>query len=312
MASFIRRFFPKKTPIDSPISHQLAEVDDGSDTLKKPEVQKEQGVIFDQVAKRGVDLPQLIVGVAQSVGMQRNHNEDALYSLTTNLATNKKTIYFGLYLVADGMGGHENGEIASSVAVELFTSHVMNTFYVPLLSNEDKKVDLSIQEIMQTGIIHAHQTIKKEVTGSGTTLTAALIMGDQLTIAHVGDSRAYLVNPEGNIQLLTHDHSVVKRLEEIGQISPEQASTHPQRNLLYRAIGQGEQFDPDIASYQLQKGCQIILCTDGLWGVVSEGELKDMILFSADAQQVCQSLVDLANKAGGPDNISVILIRIPD
>jgi protein phosphatase len=109
---------------------------------------------------------------------------------------------------------------------------------------------------MYTGVIQAHQKIKKEALGSGTTLTAALILGDQMTIAHVGDSRAYLLNPHGNLNLLTRDHTLVKRLQEIGQITPDQASTHPQRNILYRALGQGEPFEPDIASFQLQPGSQ--------------------------------------------------------
>jgi protein phosphatase len=99
---------------------------------------------------------------------------------------------------------------------------------------------------MQAGVMAAHQAIREKALGSGTTLTAALFIGKQMTIAHVGDSRAYTVDPEGRLQLLTHDHSLVKRLEEIGQITAIEASTHPKRNLLYRALGQGEQFEADF------------------------------------------------------------------
>ena len=116
--------------------------------------------------------------------------------------------------------------------------------------------------------------------GSGTTLTAALILGDQMTIAHVGDSRAYAIDPHGRHQLLTHDHSLVKRLEEIGQISPEQASIHPQRNVLYRALRSGRSVGAGYyPAYILPVIVKLILCTDGLWGVVPENELLDIICF---------------------------------
>jgi protein phosphatase len=114
------------------------------------------------------------------------------------------------------------------------------------------------------------------------------------------------------MQLLTHDHSLVKRLEEIGQISPEQTSTHPQRNILYRALGQGEPFEPDITTFQVYQGFQLLLCSDGLWGVLPENELTAIVRSSSEPQLVCQSLINSANAAGGPDNISVIIVRIPD
>src|SRR4030042_4182433 len=127
--------------------------------------------------------------------------------------SDKNILNFGLYIVADGMGGHENGEVASSVAVSQVTTHVISSLYLPLLSDSRNKMDLSIQEILQTGVMKAHYTIKKEAFGSGTTLTTALIIGDQLTIAHVGDSRAYSISSDGKLKPLTHDHSLIKRLE---------------------------------------------------------------------------------------------------
>jgi protein phosphatase len=165
---------------------------------------------------------------------------------------------------------------------------------------------------MQSGVMDAHQSIREKALGSGTTLTAALILGDQITIAHVGDSRAYSVDPDGHLQLLTHDHSLVKRLEEIGQISPDEASTHPNRNLLYRALGQGEPFEPDITSLQVCQSCSMLLCSDGLWGVVPENNISDILRSSSEPQLVCQSLIHAANGAGGPDNISVIIVHFPE
>lgn len=312
MTSFINRFLRKKPSGSTPPPIQDVIPENIPPTTNEPSAIPEDKFISYPKLITHLDVPQLIVGVAQSVGIQRDHNEDALFTLTTNLKSDEKSLHFGLYIIADGMGGHEYGEIASSVAVRQLTSYVINTLYLPLFSASGKKMDLSIQEVMHAGVIQAHQTIKKEASGSGTTITAALVLGDQMTIAHVGDSRAYIVDPDGSLQLLTHDHSLVKRLEEIGQISPEQASTHPQRNVLYRALGQGEPFEPDIATFPLQPGSQLILCSDGLWGVITESELADTIRSSPEPQLVCQSLVNLANSAGGPDNISVIIVRMPE
>jgi protein phosphatase len=189
---------------------------------------------------------------------------------------------------------------------------VITTLYLPSISSPDNQLDISLYEVMQSGLMHAHQSIKEKTAGGGTTVTAALIIGNQMTIAHVGDSRAYFVDPDGNLQLLTHDHSLVKRLEEIGQISPEQASTHPNRNLLYRALGQGEPFDPDITSLQVCQGCELLICSDGLWGVITEKDITDILRSASEPQLVCQFLIDAANAAGGPDNISVIIVRFPE
>lgn len=312
MSSIINKFFHKKPSGPTSLSNQDSNLENSQALVKEPKAMPEAEATNRLVNNANLELPQLIVGVAHSVGIEREHNEDALYTLTTNIVSADKIVHFGLYIIADGMGGHENGEVASSVAVERFASHMVRSLYLPLLSPSNNKMESSIQEIMQAGIIQAHQTIKKEALGGGTTLTSALILGNQMTIAHVGDSRAYLCNSDGNLQLLTHDHSLVKRLEDIGQISAEQALTHPQRNVLYRALGQGEPFEPDIATYEFQPASQLLICSDGLWGVISDTEMGVIIRSSSDPQHACQELTNKANAAGGPDNISVIIIRLPE
>jgi serine/threonine protein phosphatase PrpC len=311
VSSYFNKIFRKKNSEEILPPNQDSDHNNLHNASIDPDTIEHEKVLTDLQLESRMDLPQFTVGVAQSVGIQRDHNEDALLTLTTNLVAGEKYIHFGFYIVADGMGGHENGEIASSVAVDRLTSHVIHHLYLPLFSPFSNKMELSIQEILQTGVQLAHQTIKKEALGSGTTLTTALILGDQMTIAHVGDSRAYMINPDGNLQLLTHDHTLVKRLEEIGQISPEQALTHPQRNVLYRALGQGEPFEPDTVTYQLKRGSQILLCSDGLWGVISDKEIEEVIRTSPNPQQACQTLINMANSAGGPDNISVIIVQMP-
>lgn len=260
--------------------------------------------------------PQLIVGCAQSVGRQRDHNEDALFTLNTTITGPDSVVPFGLFIVADGMGGHQHGEIASTIAVRSMASHIVRKLYTPLLSPKPTSPEDPLLEIMQAGVQEAHKTITRQAPGGGTTLTAALIVGRQLAIAHVGDSRAYLLATAEDggytpIEPLTRDHSLVRRLVELGQISSAEAAVHPQRNVLYRALGQGEPFDPDVNSMQAPDAGYILICSDGLWGVVPEAEIQHIILAAHTPEEACQSLIHAANNAGGPDNISAVLIRLP-
>lgn len=311
MPSFFDRLFHKKQAENKPLST--------SDNTNSGQARSEHGTIRSVFqsgrvtpTKPHLEIPQILVGVAQSVGIEREKNEDSVFTLTTTLVSNDVISNFGLYIVADGMGGYEKGELASSLAVRELAAHVLNKFYLPSIANLNNNLDISIQELMQDGVMKAHQTIRQDALGSGTTLTAAFILGDHLTICHVGDSRAYSIQPDGHLQLLTHDHSLVKRLEEIGQITPDEASIHPKRNLLYRALGQGEPFDPDITNMQVVEGYQLLICSDGLWGVISESQMSDIIGLSNSPQVACQSLIDAANAAGGPDNISAIMICMSD
>jgi len=274
-------------------------------------ISKESGLTQQEPSSPQAEPPQLIVGCAQSAGKQRDHNEDALFTLTTTLVSDYNNITFGLYIVADGMGGHQHGEVASSIAVRTMSSSIVRKLYTPLLSPKPNPPDESLLEIMQEGVQEAHRAITKQVPGGGTTLTAALILGNQMTIAHVGDSRAYLIGNGSQIEALTRDHSLVNRLVELGQITTDEAAVHPQRNVLYRALGQGEPFDADINSIQMPESGYLLICSDGLWSVVNESELQRLVKESGSPEEACQRMVEAANAAGGPDNISAILIRLP-
>jgi serine/threonine protein phosphatase PrpC len=258
------------------------------------------------------DLQYLVAGYGQSVGKQRDHNEDALFALTTMLSGDNAQIPFGLYMVADGMGGHQHGDIASGTAVRAMAGYILRKLYIPLLDVSQESPSQPLQEIMQNGLYEAHRAIPKYAPGGGTTMTAVLIMGSQITIAHVGDSRAYAVYADGHMQVLTRDHSLVKRLEELGQITPDEAAQHPQRNVLYRALGQAEPFEPDITTFPLHHPGYLFICSDGLWGVVSERDIYRLIAANPIPEQACKKLVEAANAAGGPDNITAILVRMPD
>ncbi|WP_299026163.1 PP2C family serine/threonine-protein phosphatase [uncultured Thermanaerothrix sp.] len=250
----------------------------------------------------------LLVGVGQSVGLQRERNEDALFSLTSVLVDGNTELPFGVFIVADGMGGHEHGEVASGVAVRAMAEYVLSRSYLPFLSMEERQRG-SLQEIMENGVVQAQQAVVRYAPGGGTTLTAALVVGEQVTLAHVGDSRAYFVHPDGRMQVITQDHSLVHRLVELGQISEQEAQVHPQRNVLYRALGQSEPFRPDIYFHPMPHPGYLLICSDGLWGVLSDDEMFQIIARARNPAIACKNLVDAANAAGGPDNISVILVQ---
>ena len=269
-------------------------------------------LIEQEVAGLGLEPPQLLASCAQSVGLQRDHNEDALFSLTTILAYNGGNIPFGLYIVADGMGGHQYGEVASEIATRSMAEFVIRNLYTHLFSVEHQPPETPLRELLHTGVIKAHDAILQNVTGGGTTLTTVVILGNQMTIAHVGDSRVYSVGLDGTMNALTRDHSLVRRLEELGQITPEEAAVHPQRNVLYRALGQGEPFEPEIITAPVPESGYLLVCSDGLWGVVPEEQLGETVKNAPTLHQACQEMVAAANAAGGPDNITAILIRLPD
>jgi protein phosphatase len=255
--------------------------------------------------------PLLDVGYAQSVGRQRDHNEDALLAINTALSTSGGLTSFGLFIVADGMGGHKQGEVASELAVRTMASQITQKLMLARIAPQPVPPKESIQEIMDHSVQEAHRLITKEAPGSGTTMTALLLLDKHITIAHIGDSRAYIVHPNGDLQTLTRDHSLVMRMMELGQLTEEEAAVHPQRNVLYRALGQGEAFAPDITTSPQPESGYLMLCSDGLWGVLPRETIAHIITENTSPQVASWKLVDAANEAGGPDNITVILIQLP-
>lgn len=281
------------------------------ETSEPVKIKSEQASDQSLLASRRITTPLMTVGCGQSIGMQRDHNEDAIFLLSSILTTDNQLIPFGLYIVADGMGGHQHGEVASNVAIRSISSHVIQQLYTPLLKPTPTQPSSSLQEILRNGVLEAHHAIIRKVPGGGTTLTAVLIIGNQMNVAHVGDSRAYLISENGSTKVITRDHSLVKRLEELGQLTSDEAAIHPQRNVLYRALGQGEPFEPDVSSFQTPVGCWLLICSDGLWGVVSEEQIVEIIQNSHNPHAACQLMIDAANELGGPDNISAVLIAFP-
>lgn len=255
-------------------------------------------------------LPSIGYQTAQSVGLIRTHNEDALSAFSATILTSEARFSFGLFMIADGMGGHLDGEVASDLAVQNTNASLMRMVFDPLRLGQKNMSDADINEVLEKAVLSAHEAVLKQVSGGGTTLTVALVLNQMLYIAHVGDSRLYLASPHIEFAPLTKDHSVVQRLTELGQITEKEAHDHPSRNVLFRAIGQQEGFKIDIAQHPLQERTQLLLCSDGLWGLVKERKLAGTLNLTSRDRFVAQKLVDMANNEGGTDNISVILVTI--
>lgn len=252
----------------------------------------------------------LSYGSAQSVGIERDHNEDALFVLTGNASGHDAPPDFGLFVVADGMGGHRSGEIASALSVQTVARKLTTETVLPLFDPQSRGELPALHDLLRDALEEANRTVVETVPGGGTTLTAAVLLGEQLTLGHVGDSRAYLINGNES-EVITRDHSLVERLRELGQLTPDEAAVHPQRNVLYRAIGQGDNLEVDVFTQQVPRDGHLLLCSDGLWGEVPDAEIRRIILGHSDPQQACEELVRAANAAGGPDNISAVLVYFP-
>ena len=252
---------------------------------------------------------QYLAGCGQSNGMQRDHNEDTLFFMSTVIADGKADLPFGIFIVADGMGGHMHGEAASQAAARVVAKYLISKVYYKLIEPNPEPMDESLQETVESAIREAQKAVLRYAPGGGTTLTCALTLGDQVTVGHVGDSRAYFIYPDGRMQRITQDHSLVQRMVDLDEITEEEALAHPNRNVLLRALGQADPVRADIQTHQIPRVGRLMLCSDGLWGVVPEAEIHKIISSAPDPSIACHKLVEAANAAGGPDNISVVLVN---
>ena len=265
-------FEPLLATVSTPASDREKEVE---------EVVPDEEVAEEAVERDVGDVPEISLcpgkfcaGWKTDVGRVRGHNEDALFVFIGEQEADDAMPPFGAFILADGMGGHQGGELASALAVRESANHLMSEVYLPLLSGAEREGDQpSLTEMLREAIVKANRVVTQSLPGSGSTLTCGVVVGDRLFIGHVGDSRAYLQRDGEAPQLLTHDHSLVNRLLEMGQLTEEEAAVHPQRNVLYRAIGQGGTLDVDVQSYPLQGRSRLLLCSDGLWGLLEEPDL---------------------------------------
>jgi protein phosphatase len=210
-----------------------------------------------------------------------------------------------LYAVADGMGGHAAGDVASRVALE-----VLQEFYGEPCTDDD--IDLAQGQLAEAVRLANRRVVdaarqRNELRGMGTTLVAARFLGDQLLIANVGDSRAYLLR-NGDLRQLTSDHSWVQEQIQLGVISPDEADNHPFRNMITRALGIRDNVEPDLSPMEARPGDKLLLCSDGLYVMLPDEEIAGCLAAPGEPMAICEELVGEANRRGGVDNITVVLV----
>ncbi|NIN68218.1 MAG: SpoIIE family protein phosphatase [Anaerolineae bacterium] len=252
----------------------------------------------------------LEIGQGTHIGRTREANEDTFLTLKSVIGDEADPLAVALLIVADGMGGHMKGQEASSLAIRVAGEVIVREALLPVLSRRASEIAIRpIHEILTEAAVSANQAVGEMESDAGTTLTCALVLGHSAYVAHVGDTRVYYLDDDG-LQQITQDHSLVNRLTELGQISAQEAQHHPQRNFLYRALGQGHDLKVDTYSRRLETGSHLILCSDGLWSAVSDEEIVDVIGISCCPQEACNELIARANDHGGEDNITMILAKI--
>ena len=228
-------------------------------------------------------------------GKVRDHNEDNISCIDLREGN--------LFIIADGMGGHDAGEVASKLAVDTVAREILNG------SNGKYDPEKLLENAVQTANTEVLREAIQKGSNMGTTLTAALVMHDMAYIANVGDSRTYWIE-NSSIRQITQDHSLVQKLVSTGKLSREEARTHPNSNVLYRNIGSEENVKVDIFPVTLRKGGSLLLCTDGLWGEVTDAAMQFLFAVEHDVRKVCAGLIRLANDNGGKDNITAMVVKV--
>lgn len=240
--------------------------------------------------------------------MRREGNEDA-YCVREDL---------GLYLVADGMGGHAAGEVASKLAAEVIEGVIRDTRNADVSSTWPTPFDINLSingNRLKTAFSMANRRLTAAMEndaglhGMATTVAAVLIAGTKCTVGHIGDSRVYRQR-DGELSTLTEDHSWVNEQVRAGRLTDDDARRHPWRNVVTRAITGGDDPSPDIQEIELRAGDRILICSDGLSSVVPKDQIHSLIKAGSPAAAVSAALIDAANEAGGPDNITVVIIDV--
>ncbi|MBS4536107.1 Stp1/IreP family PP2C-type Ser/Thr phosphatase [Clostridium sp. D2Q-14] len=240
-------------------------------------------------------------GGCTHVGKVRETNQDSYYiNYNDNLP---------VFAVADGMGGHNGGEIASDIAIDVIKNN--SEIYLNKLSEEKLSIENFIRHTLELSNEQIYKAAIEDESykGMGTTVTMGCIFKDELFIGNIGDSRAYIIK-NNNIIKITEDHSLVAELVKNGTITKEEAINHPQKNIITRALGTDENVKIDIYNYHIQENDVILLCTDGLTNLVSEAKIMEYIEEFNDIQNICDNLINHANDNGGYDNSTVIIIKV--
>lgn len=230
------------------------------------------------------------------IGMIRSMNQDSIFFSDKRIGNLPN-----LYIVADGMGGHKAGDYASAHAVEWFVEYVKNCQYQNPIT------------ILKTGIAKINDMLLEqsaahtELNGMGTTFVVAVLLPDKMYVANIGDSRLYVMGEEA--KQITLDHSLVEELIRTGQLDRRKVRFHPEKNIITRALGTGNEAIPDFFEIHLKENEKVLLCSDGLTNMVEDDEIRDIVMQKAFVDKICDRLIERANYYGGKDNIGVVVVE---
>jgi PPM family protein phosphatase len=253
-------------------------------------------------------------GKASNTGLIRANNEDSLLTFESFIEWEMKIQFLGIYAIADGVGGHEDGEVASRLAIKIFAESLIRSFRLPrfkyVKANFTKD---SIRRTLSEAVGTANEIVyikgQKNGCRMATTLVALLIINTTAYIVNVGDSRVY-IKENTQFKQITKDDSLVAKLVDAGEITPEEIYSHPQRNIITHCLGTQKYLQVIPATEKLKVGSTLLLCSDGLWEMVRDNEIKNIMAKNHNPQIACKRLVQVANEKGGKDNISVIIVKV--
>lgn len=270
--------------------------------------------IVNPIAKvsRPLTPQSLEVGVGWDAGLMRKDdpNEDSLVVLQGICTYQGQLAPFGLFVVADGMGGHDNGQEASRIAIQSMMHTVLQNIAMGNALTDDYLVNM-LKSSVEWANLAIYQRSKEWGKDMGTTLTAALVVGTKAYVVNVGDSRTYLYREGAGLSQVTRDHSLVATLVAFGEITSEQIYTHPERNKVYRSLGNSETVEVDWFIVDLHSNDYLLLCSDGLWEMVRDPEMSRLMESGYETVQMGEMLVQAALHSGGVDNVSIIVVRVP-
>lgn len=254
----------------------------------------------------------LTCGHYTNVGQRRKQNQDSLLSMQAVKINISDSFPLGLYVVADGMGGQASGEVASGLVVSTLAHYAQSSLFNRFV--DENLTDTSIMDWLRTAIEAANVAViggrAVRENDMGSTLVVAVVMDNTAYLAHVGDSRAYRVDRDGDLERLTLDHSLVEQLVLAGQIPASEARTHKRRNIVYRTMGEKDGVEVDVRKVMLEIGDRLVLCSDGLNSMIEDSQIAAIIHAAASPMDATRRLVDAANIAGGEDNITAIVVEV--
>lgn len=285
----------------------------GSRPIVQPRSQANNpGHILRQVSETSYKLS-MVVGTRSNPGIRYKHrpNEDSIFALQGSRTQHSQSQMFGLFAVADGRSDRSNGQDASRLAIQTIID-----FLLPRITNEDYMDDAALSKLLYDGIQISNQAVYRRnlenTLDAGTTMTTTLIMGQTAYVANVGDSRTYHYRTSEGLRKVTFDHSVAASLVEAGMIQPDDIYTHPNAEQLSRSLGEKLVVEVDSFQVDLHSGDKLLLCSDGLWFMVRDALIQDVLTRTGDPNEASENLIKAALEGGGEGNISVIIVQFTE